>query len=239
MKTRRFLHYIPIIVLVGLILTTYFFNFYQHLSFSHLKTEQANLKNFVEMHPVISPFLFVLIYTISVCLIIPDSTILTLIGGFIFPLPFAVFLTTVSETFGALFFFLIIRAAFQNKKEKNYLLRIRRSFNRNAVNYLLFLRFSHLLPFWLINFISGYFSIPLRTFIWTTFVGVIPLSYLLSDAGRNLSHILATETTFNLKIFFTTEMKVILLMLSILALIPLIYKNWLKKKLGKGWKNIK
>ena len=239
MTKKNLLRYVPLSLLILLMLVVYFSNLYEHLSFASLKKEQASLKLFTEAHPLISPLLFLLVYTVSVCLIIPDSTILTLIGGFAFPLPLAVFLSLLAETLGALIFFLIIKETFNRKKERHYLYKMRQNFHRNAISYLLFLRFSHILPFWFINLTAAYCSVPIRTFVWTTLVGVLPLTYLLSDAGRGLSHIFSTEATFNLRILFTTEMKITLFVFSLLALIPLIYKNWIKRKFGKGLKHFK
>src|SRR5689334_2443051 len=100
------------------------------------------------------------IYLVSVVLVIPDSTILTLIAGFLFPLPLAIFYSCIAETIGATIFFLAARLAFMETlgRRKGYLMHeMQTKFQANQACYLLFFRFSHLLPFWLINLGAGVF----------------------------------------------------------------------------------
>jgi len=49
--------------------------------------------------------------------------------------------------------------------------------------YLLTLRLMPVFPFFLINILTGLINIPLRTFIWTTSLGIIPGSLVYAFAG--------------------------------------------------------
>lgn len=102
---------------------------------------------------------------------------------------------------------------------------MRKKFTEHDISYLLFLRFSHVLPFWLTNVCAAYFKISFKTFVWTCFVGVIPLSVILADAGHSLSVLFAENRYLTITDIFTPEIKFALLALGLLALLPIVYQN--------------
>jgi uncharacterized membrane protein YdjX (TVP38/TMEM64 family) len=173
------------------------------------------------------------IYIVSIVLVIPDATILTLISGLLFPLPLAVAYTCIAETVGAVIFFWATQLAFAQTlgKRKGYLMHsMETKFQTNQVYYLLFLRLSHLLPFWVINLAAGVFRLRTSTFLWTTFVGVIPFTIIIADSGSSLSKYFETHTHFSLKDAFTPEVKIGLIVLGAIALLPIVYKKITEKK---------
>jgi len=164
-------------------------------------------------------------------LIIPDSALLTLLAGYLFPFPLAMFCVLFSETLGAYLFFLIIEEAIPHIK-KDFLKKMAEKFRFHAASYLLFLRWSHIIPFTLINSLAGYFHVKTWTFLWTTFVGVIPLTYLLVEAGRGLSKIFAQQKHFGLSSILNTHTEIALFVFACLAFFPLAYQRWKKKKIS-------
>jgi uncharacterized membrane protein YdjX (TVP38/TMEM64 family) len=230
---RRIIAIAPFALILIFILIFYLSGLYHHLSFDTIKQEHVRWKVFVSEHPVLSALYYMGIYIVSVVLVIPDSTILTFIGGFLFPLPLAVTYACVSETIGATFFFLATRLAYVEtlEKRKGYLLHeMQKKFQANQSYYLLFLRFSHLLPFWLINLGAGIFHVRASTFIWTTLIGVIPLTFFIADSGMSLSGYFETHTHFSLRGIFTIQVKIGLIALGCIALLPIIYKKFRKRK---------
>jgi uncharacterized membrane protein YdjX (TVP38/TMEM64 family) len=89
----------------------------------------------------------------------------------------------------------------------------------------MFLRLSHVFPFWLTNVCAAYFDIRLRTFIWTCFVGVIPLSVILADAGRSLQMLFAKNRYLSISDIFTPEIKLAFIVAGLIALAPIIYQK--------------
>jgi uncharacterized membrane protein YdjX (TVP38/TMEM64 family) len=228
---RKMVAVTPFVIILIFILIFYLSGFYHKLNFETIKNEHVRWKMFASEHPLLSASYFIGIYTLSVLLVIPDSTILTLIGGFLFPLPLAIAYACIAETVGATLFFLAIRLAFIETlgKRKGYFMHsIQMKFQANQAYYLLFLRLSHLLPFWLINLGSGIFHIKTSTFIWTTFIGVIPLTVFIADSGSSLSKYFETHTQFSLRGIFTTEVKIALIVLGCIALFPIAYKKFIK-----------
>lgn len=230
----RYLRYfLPFAAIICLMLILYFSDLHQFFSLEAIKEKQNVLVPFAKAHPFLFPIFYFLIYTFSVVLVIPDSTALSLFGGFIFPTPFAVFLIVAAETLGALLFFLALRLVFKGMLEKHVHFitpKMQVRFQAHAASFLLFLRFSHILPFWLVTSCAAYFFTPLWTLVWTTFVGVIPLSYLLAEVGHNLSKLFASNQPLTLSNLFSPSIRFLLFGLSILALVPLIYQIWKEKK---------
>lgn len=224
-KLLAILPFLAIIIFAGIL---YFSGAYHFISFQTIQDEHLKWKAFVDLHPVLSAFYYMGIYTISVLFIIPDSTLLTLLGGFLFPLPLATIYACFAETFGALLFYLAIRLAFKealSKKKRHHWNEIEAKLQADEACYLLFLRFSHLLPFWIVNLVSGIFEVRVWTFLWTTFIGVVPMTFFLADAGANLSKYLETHTHLVLKDIFTPQLKAILIASACISLLPIVYKK--------------
>ncbi len=227
---------IPFAVLILLIVLVYLTNAHEKFTIDWLGSEQRHLVSYAQDHPVTSVLIYMGIYIFSVCLVIPDSTIMTLLGGLVFPLPLAIFYAVASETIGATIFFWIFQSAFCTpllKRERPIVSRFRSGFHKNEVSYLLFLRISHVLPFWCTNIAAAYFRVNYWTFIWATFVGVIPLTAILSYAGNSLSVLFQQNTKLKLSDIFTPEIKVALLALGIIALCPIVYKKFMSRRKWK------
>ena len=211
--TRKFLSIFPFALILILILIVYVSGAYHYIRFDMIQEEHLKWKTFTCERPFLSAFCFIGIYITSVVLVIPDSTFLTLLGGFLFPMPLAIFYACFSETAGGLLFFLAARLAYTEtlgKKKNRFLHEMQVKFHADQACYLLFLRFSHLLPFWVINLGAGIFYVKPLTFIWTTLVGVFPLTFFLTEAGGSLSKYFETHTHFSLMEVFTPELKMTL-----------------------------
>lgn len=227
---------IPFLILLLLVLVVYITNLHKALSLTQIQEQQLRFASFVHSYPILSPLIFILIYIVSVCLVIPDSTILSLAGGLLFPFPLAVIYIVFAETVGGTIFFAILRQVFGAtliQSERPFLKKLRTRFNEHNISYLMFLRFSHVLPFWLTNVCAAYFNVSYKTFIWTCFVGVIPLTVILVEAGHSLSVLFAKNRFLTLSDIFTTEIKFALLALGLLALAPILCQNLFKKRKKK------
>ncbi len=225
---RKIIALLPFILILVCILFFYLFDGYHYLNFHTIQQEHLKWQMYVEEHPLLAGVYFIGIYIVSVLLVIPDSTVLTLLAGFLFPIPLAIIYVCFAETLGGTLFFLAARMAFMETlgdKHKSRLSGMRKKFHAEEIYYLLFLRFSHLIPFWLINLAAGLFHVKTRTFIWTTVVGVLPLTYFLVLGGSSLSTYFETHTTFNLREIFTTQLKISLILLGLFALLPIFFKK--------------
>ena len=80
-----------------------------------------------------------------------------------------------------------------------------------------------------INTAAACFKIKRWTFVWTTCVGVLPLSYIIAQAGAGLDTFFETQTHFSIAAIFNHKIELSLIGLAALALIPIIWKSWKKK----------
>jgi uncharacterized membrane protein YdjX (TVP38/TMEM64 family) len=226
---RKYLAIIPFALILLCILAFYLGNVYHIFTFDTIQYEHLKWSNFAHAHPILSALYFMGIYIATVMLVIPASTFLTVLGGFLFPMPLAIAYACISETIGATLFFLASRLATEEtlgEKRQGVLAKMQKELYSHQACYLLFLRFSHLLPFWLVNFGAGVFHLRTRTFIWTTLIGVIPLTFFLVEGGESLSKYFETHTHFTLKEIFTTQLKISLLGLGLIALLPIAYQKY-------------
>ena len=142
--TRKALALLPLILILVLILILYLSGAYTLFNFETIQQEHLEWRTFVHVHPLLSAIYFIGIYVVSVMLVIPDSTILTILGGFLFPLPLAITYTCIGETIGGTLFFLATRIAFVEtlgQKKKRSFRELEKKFHDNQVCYLLFLRY--------------------------------------------------------------------------------------------------
>jgi len=224
--------YLPIGLLIAFVILVVIFNVNSPITFQNLKSRYAELMAIEKISPWIFTLGLFLIYVFSICLVIPDSTLISLLAGTVYPFPLSVLFISVSETIGALVFFFIVRFAFQEyfrKKEAEILHgKIGKGFQEHEIYYLLFLRFSHLLPFWVINSIAVLFKTRPITFIWTTFVGTLPLSIVLTQAGRSLKKALISDQPFSLESVMDRPTELALVGIGLLALLPIILKKYFR-----------
>lgn len=210
----------------------YFSNFRKEITFENIQASHETWKAYAHLHPFLSALIFLSALTFSVCLVIPDTILLGILAGFLFPLPLAILYISAAETLGAYLFYEAIRLAFippLHKTKKSFIWTLEEKIQANQVSYLLFFRFTHLIPFWLINTAAACFEIRRSIFIWTTFVGVVPLAYVLAQGGAGLGTFFESNTHFSLGAIFNLKVKAALIALGILALIPILWKVFKRK----------
>jgi len=227
---KRFL---PLTVIIVLMAILYFSGFYKALSFETLRYHHFELTEYVNNYPVMTPFMFTGAYAAATALSIPGGIFLSIIGGYLFDQPWCTLYVVVGATAGATLLFLAAKTALGDalrKKAGPRLQKMEAGFQKNAASYLLFLRFVPLFPFWLVNLAPAFFGVRLRTYIWTTFVGIIPGAFVFTQAGRGFNAVFETAEEFSLASVFNLQVKIALICLGLFALIPIVIKKWREKK---------
>lgn len=227
---KRFL---PLLIILTLMVLVYASGLTDFLTFEALKDNRQMLLAFVNTHPILAPAAFILLYAAATALSIPGAVFLTLFGGFLFPQPLSTIFVVTGATSGAVIIFLAAKTAFGDilkEKAGKRLNKMRAGFQENATSYMLFLRLVPLFPFWLVNLAPAFFGVPLFTYAWTTFVGIIPGAFVYTQAGTGLGAILDSGEKFTLKGLFNPDVKIALVALGIFALLPVIIKKIWKRK---------
>lgn len=223
---QKILALMPLLLIILLLLAGYCIAFFNPWSWNTLKELQATTARFHDAHPIWTPILFMLLYIVCALFSFPGIFILSLLAGFLFRQPYSTLYVTFASTIGACLLFLVARTAFGKllyRKASHRLLSLKNGFLENAASYLLFLRLFPLFPYWLVNLAGAFFTVRLRTFAWTTFVGMIPSVYIYAQAGRGFAKMLNDPEPLSPSTLLSTNMIIALIGLSALSLVPLLF----------------
>lgn len=224
---KVFYRFLPLIIIAILMVITIIFGGFDFFSFENLKKYHENLKLFYENNKVLFPIIFILIYIVSTALSIPGAVFLTIFAGFLFGKYLATIFVAIGATIGASILFIAAKYAIKDfflKKAGPFLQKIGKGFKKNAKCYMLFLRLIPLFPFWLVNIIPAFFNIKFSTYLWTTFFGIMPGTFVFAQGGRALKSILELEK-FTIKSIFSWQVILTLTLLAFFMLLPIIFKK--------------
>ncbi len=221
-------------LLVGCFLvmaTAVYFLAKDYLTFDIFHKYRQELNDLVTHHPALSPVLYVCVFIIFASLSIPSSLLLSILGGFLFPQPWCTLYVVISATIGATVIFSLAKTTigeYLRQRTGPFLKKMERGFQKNAISYLFFLRFIPLFPFWIVNLAPAFFGIRLRTFVWTTFLGIIPISFVYTQTGAGLGEILDSDGKITIYNIFNGDVEVALVVLAVFALMPFTIKKLMK-----------
>lgn len=223
----------PIGVLLALAIGLYASGVLNYANFTTLKLHRDAVQLFVHTHPILAPLIYIGIYIASTALSLPIAIFLSISGGFLFPQPWCSIYTVIGATIGATIFFLAAKTLVGDSIKKRagpLLKKVKKGFQKDAVSYMLFLRFVPIIPFWLTNAAPAFFGISLLPFVLTTFFGIIPGVVVFTQAGRGIDSILEQGDSFSVHTLFTKDIIFALAGLAILSLIPVVVRYVKGKK---------
>ena len=208
-----------IIVTIGFIKV---FRLTDYLSINYFHRNLTLLKTIIDEHYVDSVSMFMAAFIGSTALSIPGSSVFTTVAGLLFGWAGLLYALTAA-TLGALILFLASRyfiGSWVQQKYTRQLQGFNSEFNLHAHHYLLVIRFIAVLPFCLVNMLSGLTVITLKDFIPITFFGLIPVSVVYIFAGIQLSHLATPDD------FFTPPVMIAfgVFVLFKVALVPVVFK---------------
>lgn len=193
-----------------------------YLTLENLKKNKELLQHFIEARYFFAVVTYIVVYILTVTFSIPGATVLTLAGGFLFGLLPAIIYANVGATIGATLGFLFARYILGNSIQEKYapqLERFNRELDENGHLYLLTLRLIPAFPFFLINLLAGLTRVSLKTFFWTTLIGILPGDVVYCFAGNQLNSIESVEDIFSANIIAA------FLALALFSLLPVIFKK--------------
>jgi len=224
---KKSLRFIPLVVLVGAIVAAYHYGLQNYLSLESIKAQKEYFQSIIEAQPVFAPLAFIGIYAGAVALSLPIATLLTLLSGFLFGLIKGTLLTVTGATIGASIVFMVAKTSLGSTlrdKAGSFYTKIEANMKENAVGYLLFMRLVPIFPFVAVNVVPALFNVPLRTFVLTTFWGIIPGSAAYVYFGQQLGSIEALSD------LASPEVLSAFVLLGAFALIPTLYAQYKKRK---------
>ena len=221
----------PLAAIAAAILLFFALGFDQYLSFEAVKENRHALLEWRDRNGMTAVLIFIIGYVVAVALSLPGAIWLTISGGFLFGTLFGTLYAVVAATIGAALVFIAARYAlgdYLSSKAGPTIRKMEGGFRRNALSYLLFLRFTPVFPFWLVNLVPAFLGVRLSTFIVGTFFGIIPLTAVYASVGNGLGAVIDAGGRPDLSIIFDPPILLPIIGLAILALLPVAYK-WIKK----------
>lgn len=198
------------------------------LTLDAVKDNRALLAVFVQSHGALSRIVFVAVYATVVALSLPGSTIMTLVGGFLFGVQLGVTLSVVGATLGAALLFAVARSALGDmllERAGPLLSGMTKGFQEDAFSYLLFLRLVPAFPFWAVNLAAAALGIRLRSYVAATTIGVIPSAIIYATFGAGLSKTFDANGAVRLEDLLSPSMISALLGLGLLVLLPVALRR--------------
>jgi uncharacterized membrane protein YdjX (TVP38/TMEM64 family) len=186
------------------------------------------LEVWVDAHPVLSRGAYAAAYFLAIAFSLPIGVVLTIGGGLVFGLLEGTAITVLAATAGALAVFLAARSAIGDTLRRRagpFAKTLERGFRENAVSYLLVLRLVPLFPFWLVNIVPALLGVSARTYVMTTFLGIIPGTFVFVSVGNGLETIIDRGQLPGLEIFLEPSVLMPIVGLAALALVPVVYKR--------------
>ena len=135
---------------------------------------------------------FFAVYVLVTSLSLPVAVWLTLLGGALFDRWVGTAVVSVAATVGATVSMLASRFVLRDWVQRHFgprLAAISEGIERDGAYYLLTLRLIPVVPFWLINLGMGLTPIRVKTYLLTTWVGMLPATIVYVNAGTELGQI--------------------------------------------------
>jgi uncharacterized membrane protein YdjX (TVP38/TMEM64 family) len=219
---------LPAAGLLAALALAFGFGLQDHLSIEALRAHRSLLTDFVASHAVAAALIFMATYALSTALSLPGGLALTLAGGFLFGIVPGTVYVVIAATLGATVVFLVARGALGGlfrAKAGPFVQRMEAGFRENAFSYLLVLRLIPLFPFVVVNLVPAFLGVPLVTYVAGTFIGIIPGTLVFILAGAGLGSIFDRGGAFTVDSVLTPEIVAGLIGLSLLSLLPVVYKR--------------
>jgi uncharacterized membrane protein YdjX (TVP38/TMEM64 family) len=226
-STSRWLKIGLLVLFVGVVAAFFAFGGQDYLSLDAIKANRDRLLAFAERNYVAALAIAFAVYAGAVAFSLPGGLILSLTMGFIFGRWVGTVLVVLAATLGATIVFLAARYIVADAARKRLGAlgeKINAGFTRNAFSYLLFLRLVPAFPFFLVNLAPALTSIPLRTYVAATFLGIIPGSFVFVNLGQTLSRIDSLDGLVSLETLGAFAL------LGVFALVPVAIKAYRERK---------
>ncbi|TRZ00934.1 hypothetical protein DNTS_016313 [Danionella cerebrum] len=162
---------------------------------------------------------------------IPGSIFLSILSGYLYPFPLALFLVCLCSGLGASFCYMLSYLVGRPMVYKYLTERAQKwsqqvdKHREHLINYIIFLRITPFLPNWFINITSPVINVPLGVFFLGTFLGVAPPSFVAINAGTTLYKL----TTAGEAVSWNSLL--VLGLLAVVSILPVCFQKKLQQKL--------
>jgi len=230
MKNRIFKRLVPIaFIAAGAMVGTYFFQ--EYLSFEVLKVHRVDLLEFKQSNVLLLGVGFVIFYAAIVAFSLPGAAVASVMGGFLFGLPFGTFLNTLAASTGATALFIAVRwgvGDFMLRRLDRHQGRSEKIIHRlrsNELSVLLSLRLIPVVPFFVINLLAAIVGMKLRNFIIGTVFGILPGAVVFTWIGVGVGEVFDRGAEPDLSLIWAPNTIIPLVGLGILSILPIFFNS--------------
>lgn len=224
----------PVVVIIAGVAAFFLTGANEYVSFAAIRENYSGLQAFVADNRTAAIAIYVAAYIAFAAFSLPGATVMSVAGGLLFGALTGTIAIVFAATIGATLIFLAARyafAAFFRERAGGFLKRMEEGFNDNAFSYLLLLRLIPLFPFFIVNIVPAFTKIRTPTFMGATFIGIIPGAFAYASAGAGLGAVIERGGEVELAGLLTQpEIITPIIALSVLAMLPIAYRVWRKRK---------
>jgi uncharacterized membrane protein YdjX (TVP38/TMEM64 family) len=220
-----------LVLFVGVVVAFFALGGQDYLSLEAIQANRDRLFAYTEGHYAAALAIAFAVYACAVAFSLPGGLLLSLTTGFLFGRWVGTVLVVLAATLGATIVFLAARYIVADAARKRLGAlgeKINAGFTKNAFSYLMFLRLVPVFPFFLVNLAPALTSIPLRTYVLATFLGIIPGSFVFVNLGQTLGRI------DSLQGLVSKETLGAFALLGLFALVPVAIRWWSERKGAKA-----
>jgi uncharacterized membrane protein YdjX (TVP38/TMEM64 family) len=180
---------------------------------------QAAWKAAVAQDPWLWSGLYFGVMALLISFSIPIASGMMLIGGFLFGRWQGMSICFPAAALGAIQAMVLTRFLFQPIVRRlaarqewihQWLLAVDRGIEREGWYYLLLLRLTPIIPFFVINLLMGVTRIRVSTYSWVTTLGLFPSTFIFVNAGAAVSHIRSVGDLVSLETLLSVMLLVLI-----------------------------
>ncbi|MDE2360882.1 MAG: VTT domain-containing protein, partial [Betaproteobacteria bacterium] len=227
------LRLLVLIGIAGVVLAYFALDLGRYFTLEMFHAQWATLSAFLGAHPVLAPAIYFSVYVAMAAFSLPGATLLTLAGGAMFGVGYAVVLVSFASSLGALLAFLSARFILRDAVAARFGERLRavdEGVARDGAFYLFTLRLIPAFPFFLVNLAAGLSTLPARTFYWISQLGMLPATVVYVSAGTEIAGVDSLSGLISFKVLAS---------LALLGIFPLLAKKAIEvassRRVYAGW----
>jgi len=230
--------FLPLIVIAAGFAFAYFMGWTKYLNPQLLVENADYLQNLVNDNFLLVLIGFIALYAVLTVFMLPAS-ILTVASGFLFGVYVGAPAVVVGATIGACGLFLAAKSSLQDTLKGiagPFVSKMEAEYNESPFSYLFTLRLIPVFPFAVANIAPALLGAKFRDYVITTAIGIVPgtVAYSLIGDGLRKTIIEAGANTDEINVgelmgATFVNMLPAFGMLVLVALIPVVYKKFIKK----------
>ena len=213
---------VGLLILIVCVVLLYYFGLARYFSLENIKMQASYLKQNVQENYVGSVFIFLALFTALIGFTLPVTGPMGIIAGFLFGFLPGVIYSMIAAMIGTTVSYIVVRRAMNHimrQKHQDQLDSFNDRIRKYGYSYLISLQLLTVVPYFVINTLAALADVPIWAFMWTTFIGSLPVIAIYTFAGKELYMIQKWSDILSI------HMLALLLVLALLSLLPMLVKK--------------